>query len=223
MELCPNLPKKYFQLVYGDCLYEKEDFGWLFWAMDLVKDSGLLIIQTDYHTVADYKNEMVDYNDFTFVNWLIYINDWGGTPKNRFAQKHDDILVYCRGDSWKWYPERIQIPKVTAGTAFDKKGTGTKTPPSVFYDHASFSTMSNERVQVGDKCFSMQKPEWLMERLLLPFTDENDEVLDLFAGTGTLGVVCKKYNRNYTGIEIDNTLFTKAGLRINRCDTPTNV
>jgi DNA modification methylase len=69
----------------------------------------------------------------------------------------------------------------------------------------------------------MQKPEWLMERLLLPFTDEKDEVLDLFMGTGTLGVVCKKYNRNYTGIEIDNTLFTKAGLRINRCDTPTNV
>ena len=208
-----------FDLIYGDCIYESTNTNWITYAEAVLKENGILIIQTDYHSLYWHLSNMQYYvgiKQLTFVNHLIYMNNWGGTPRNRFAQKHDDILVYCKGDSWKWYPDRIQIPKATAGTAFDKKGTGTKTPPSVFYDHASFSTMSNERVQVGDKCFSMQKPEWLMERLLLPFTDEGDEVLDLFAGTGTLGVVCKKYNRNYTGIEIDTNLFIEAELRINK-------
>ena len=214
--VCRKLDKK-FDLIYGDCIYEDKHYGyWIEASLPKLADGGIFIVQTDYHTSAYIKCYLDLHHELTFVNWLIYMNNWGGTPRNRFAQKHDDILVYCKGDNWKWYPDRIQIPKATAGTKFDKKGTGTKTPPSVFYDHASFSTMSNERVQVGDKCFSMQKPEWLMERLLLPFTDEGDEVLDLFAGTGTLGVVCKKYNRNYTGIEIDTNLFIEAELRINK-------
>lgn len=201
--------------VYADCMYESWDFAWLWPARRLLKPSGILVIQTDYHTVAEYKMDMrINSPEFTFVNWLIYMNNWGGVPKNRFAQKHDDILVYCKGNDWKWYPDRIQIPKATAGTAFDKKGTGTKTPPSVFYDKVSFSTMSNERVSVDGQNFSMQKPEWLMERLLLPFTDEGDNVLDMFMGTGTLGVVCKKYSRNYIGIERDEATFRAASDRI---------
>lgn len=209
-----------YDFIYADCMYENKDMDWVYWCASRLKENGIFIIQTDYHTVAEYKvlldNLEGPYEKplLTFVNWLIYMNNWGGVPKNRFAQKHDDILVYCKGKSWKWYPDRIQIAKATAGTSFDKKGTGLKTPPSVFYDKVSFSTTSLERVDVGGSNFSMQKPEWLMERLLLPFTDENDSVLDVFMGTGTLGLVCKKYNRNYTGIEIDKQVFDAASARI---------
>jgi len=207
---------KMFDFIYGDCMYESESMGWVYNAVAHLKENGILIVQTDYHTVAEYKYllDTIDTADLTFVNWLIYMNNWGGVPTNRFAQKHDDILVYCNGDNWKWHPERIQIPKATAGTKFDKKGTGMKTPPSVFYDHVSFSTISNERVEIEGKNFPMQKPEWLMERLLLPFTDEGDSVLDFFMGTGTLGVVAKKYNRNYTGIEYIETTYKAAKERI---------
>lgn len=211
-EIVLDRPGPFYDFIYADCIYENDNMNWLIYALSHMKDNGILIVQTDYHTVADYRFLLDEY--LTFVNWLIYMNNWGGVPKNRFAQKHDDILVYCNGDKWKWYPERIQIPKTTAGTNFDKKGTGTKTPPSVFYDHASFSTVSSERTKVDGKSFGMQKPEWLMERLLLPFTDEGDEVLDMFAGTGTLGVVCKRLNRNYTGIEQDEQIFRAAKERI---------
>jgi DNA modification methylase len=204
-----------FDFLYADCVYENEDFTWLSVAICLLKQNGIFIVQTDYRTVADYK-QILDDSPLTFVNWCIYLNDWGGTPKDRFAQKHDDILIYCDGKDWKWYADRIQIPKATAGTAFDKKGTGLKTPPSVFYDHASFSTMSNERVKLPDgKGIQWQKPIWLMKRLLLPFTDENDFVLDPFMGSGTLGVVCKKYNRNYFGIENNKDTYNLAKERIN--------
>lgn len=209
-----------YDFIYADCLYLDDNIDWVYHALPHLKYNGIFIVQTDYHTVAKYKTILDDIDiDFKggsldFLNWLIYMNNWGGTPTRKFAQKHDDILVYCKGKNWKWYPERIQIPKATAGTAFDKKGTGTKTPPSVFYDHISFSTMSGERIEVEGKNFPMQKPEWLMERLLLPFTDEGDSVLDLFMGTGTMGVVCKKHRRNYTGIENDTEVFNAAKERI---------
>lgn len=212
-DVCKAYDRQY-DFVYADCMYESTDFTWLSNAVSLVKVNGVLVIQTDYHTQADYIMAMREENEFTLLNHLIYMNNWGGVPTNRFAQKHDDILVYVRGTNWKWYPERIQIPKATAGTKFDKKGTGTKTPPSVFYDKVSFSTMSSERVEVDGKNFGMQKPEWLMERLMLPFTDEGDWVLDMFMGTGTLGSVAKKYNRNYAGIEYVESTFLSAKDRI---------
>ena len=209
---------KMYDFIYGDPLYEIIDTEWITHAIVSLKENGILIIQTDYHSLYWYLSKMQFYvgtKQMNFVNDLVYMNNWGGTPKNRFAQKHDNILVYCKGTDWKWYPDRIQIPKATAGTKFDKKGTGLKTPPSVFYDHVSFSTMSNERVSIEGSNFPMQKPEWLMERLLLPFTDEGDEILDVFMGTGTLGVVAKKHNRNYTGVEYVDTTFEAARTRIN--------
>ena len=49
-----------------------------------------------------------------------------------------------------------------------------------------------------------QKPIYLLERILLSSTKENDVVLDPFCGSSTTGVVCKKLNRRYIGI--DNNL-----------------
>jgi len=48
-----------------------------------------------------------------------------------------------------------------------------------------------------------QKPIKLLERLIVAATKYGDLVLDPFNGSGTTGVVCKKLNRNYIGIEID--------------------
>lgn len=46
-----------------------------------------------------------------------------------------------------------------------------------------------------------QKPELLLERIIKVSTNENDIVLDLFAGSFSLGMVCKRLNRKYIGIE----------------------
>ena len=49
-----------------------------------------------------------------------------------------------------------------------------------------------------------QKPLYLLERIILASTHENDVVLDPFCGSSTTGVVCKKLHRKYIGI--DNNL-----------------
>ena len=46
-----------------------------------------------------------------------------------------------------------------------------------------------------------QKPMELLEKIILASTDEGDLILDPFNGSGTTGVVAKKLNRKYIGIE----------------------
>lgn len=48
-----------------------------------------------------------------------------------------------------------------------------------------------------------QKPEGLLERIILACTNERDLILDPFNGSGTTGIVANKLNRRYIGIEIE--------------------
>ena len=193
----------YVDAIYADCIFEEQNFTWIAEAHRILKPNGVFFVQTDYHSVYTMKLFCDKiFGADNFINHLIYIQEWGGVPKRAFPRKHDDILFYAKGDEYKWYPERIQIPKATAGTAFDKKGTGMKTPCDVFYDLGNFSTMSKERIKGNDgKNMQWQKPLKLINRLLLPTTSMGDVVLDPFLGTGTTGVWSVMNNRDFIGIE----------------------
>jgi len=52
-------------------------------------------------------------------------------------------------------------------------------------------------------------PVKLVEIIILSLTKENDFVLDVFAGLGTVCKVCKKYKRKYLGFEINKDIFLK--------------
>jgi site-specific DNA-methyltransferase (adenine-specific) len=60
-----------------------------------------------------------------------------------------------------------------------------------------------------------EKPEKLLERIILIGSKEGDVILDPFMGSGTTGVVAKRLNRNFIGIEIDENYFEIAQKRIN--------
>ncbi len=65
------------------------------------------------------------------------------------------------------------------------------------------------------KLHPTQKPVALMEYLIKTYTNENETVLDFTMGSGTTGVACKNTDRNFTGIELDETYFQIAKDRIN--------
>lgn len=48
-----------------------------------------------------------------------------------------------------------------------------------------------------------QKPELLLERIILACTNEGDIVLDPFCGSATTGVVALRHNRNFVGIDAE--------------------
>lgn len=56
-----------------------------------------------------------------------------------------------------------------------------------------------------------QKPTYLLERIILASTKENDVVLDPFCGSSTTGVACKRLKRNYIGID-NNTEYIQLSI-----------
>ncbi|EMH22769.1 site-specific DNA-methyltransferase [Helicobacter pylori] len=59
----------------------------------------------------------------------------------------------------------------------------------------------DETIAIDDENFKGQKPESLIQRILEVSTNENDLVLDFFAGSGTTCAVVHKMKRRYIGIE----------------------
>lgn len=58
-------------------------------------------------------------------------------------------------------------------------------------------------------------PESLAHDHVISWSNEGDIVLDPFMGSGTTGIVCKKLNRNFIGIEREPEYFEIASKRIN--------
>lgn len=59
-------------------------------------------------------------------------------------------------------------------------------------------------------------PEELVSTILSNFTQVGETVMDPFMGTGTTGVICKSFDRNFIGIEIDSDYFNVSKERIEK-------
>jgi DNA modification methylase len=198
-----------FDLIYCDYIYQNLEFSWVDKYWNMLKPNSIFCCQTDDSTEAEIKIKLKSMPNAIWLNTCIMIQEWGGTSKRFFPRKHDYIFIFANGENYKFYSDRIQIPKVTAGTKFDKKKSGMKTPCDVFYDLGNFSTVSKERIKdpETDRNLRWQKSQKLMSRLLLPFTDENDWILEPFGGTFSACRWAVKNNRNCVGIEYDERVF----------------
>jgi len=209
-----NNIKKDVDVIYADCIYENTDLSWVYKYYPLLKDGGLFIVQTDYHTVFKYGSLFESIRGCTFVNHIVWKNEWGNHPKNRMHQCFDDILVYCKGNFWDFYPDEIQVPKATASTKLNPSGRQTKTA-TAFWSDICLTTTSKERVKGKDgKLIRWQKPLALYDRLFSAYTKRLDFIVDPFMGSGTCAVWCKNNMRNYVGVENDSDVYDLAKERL---------
>lgn len=81
---------------------------------------------------------------------------------------------------------------------------GVKHPTNIL----SFGCSNNNKLHPA------QKPLQLIEWLIKSYTNEGMTILDNCMGSGTTGVICKRLNRNFIGIEIDKKYFEIAVERI---------
>lgn len=214
-QVLKEIPDESVQLVYGDCIYQDSDFTWAELCYVKLHALGILVVQTDFHTQHRYRVFLEDVLGMNFVNHLVWKCEWGNHPKNKFHQCYDDILIYSKGKDYKFYPDRIQVPKATVNTKLNPSGRQTKTA-TAWIDDIVLTTTSKERVKKKDgHLVRWQKPKALMQRIINPFVDENDTVLDVFMGSGTLAVWCKENNINYIGMENDPDIYELAVERLN--------
>ena len=82
----------------------------------------------------------------------------------------------------------------------------------------------SERIKIdGKKAHPTQKPEKLLENIILATSKQKDIVLDPFMGIGTTAAVAKRLGRNYIGIEREEKYFNLAKKRVENekvLDTP---
>lgn len=70
-----------------------------------------------------------------------------------------------------------------------------------------------------DKLHPTQKPVVLLEYLIKTYTNSGETVLDNTMGSGSTGVACQNLNREFMGIELDETYFKIAENRIREAQT----
>lgn len=152
-----------------------------------------------------------------------------------YTNNYDIIAYFTKGPVAKFNLEDIRVPQmveltqrrrcenvpsVTNGkygkTKFNEKG---KNPGDVWGDIKQLTYKSKELVN-RELLNTIQKPEKLIERLVKASSNENDLILDPFAGVGTTLKVCKKLNRNFIGFEI-NPEYVE--LSKNRIDNETDL
>ena len=68
-----------------------------------------------------------------------------------------------------------------------------------------------------------EKPEQLLERIILIGSKQGDTILDPFMGSGTTGAVATRLNRSFIGIEVDDVYFHIAKNRIESTHTDSDL
>jgi DNA modification methylase len=208
MDLLGLLDK--FQVIFADYVYENLDFSWVDKYWPYLEKDGIFVGMTDFHSVFEFGCYMKTMPDSNFVNHLVWKNEWGNHPKNRFHQCFDDIIIFSKETRYNFYSDKIQVKKATAKTNLNPSGRETKTA-TAFIDDICLTTTSKERIKKEDgHLIQWQKPLKLMDRILLPFVDKGDSILDLFMGSGTLLEWSITNNMEYVGIEKDPTIFKLA-------------
>lgn len=205
-----------FDFIYSDMIYENLDLSWLSRYWELLKEGGTFAIQTDWHSLFEVGYYMKYNLENSFhLNNIVWKSEFGNFPKNKFRQAHDDIIIFSKGKNYKFYPERVQMEKATAKSkGLNPSGRTTKLATSVWSD-ITLTTIAKERIKKNDgHNIKWQKPIELMNRLVSPFTDVGDWVLDNFMGSGTLAEWCKLNDRNYVGIEFDKEPYELAVKRL---------
>ena len=194
---------------------EYDDFTlkWLKSIKRVLKDDGSIWIIGSYHNIYRIGYLMQNLG-FWFLNDVIWtkINPMPNFRGTRFTNAHETLI----------WASKSKKSKYTFNYRTMKKLNNNKQMRS---DWNLKICSGKERVKDGSnqKVHSTQKPEQLLERIVLSSSRPGDIVLDPFFGTGTTGAVCKKLGRKFIGIEKDADYIKYAKTRIMKVEEDKNL
>lgn len=236
IEILQNIESQSINLIFADPPYGLgKDFGsskdtwasakdylnwckiWIDECMRILKPNGTMYFMssTQYMPFLDcYVNEK-----YFVINRIVWSYDSSGMqPKNKFSSNYEPILMITHSKNSKYIfnAEDILVEAKT-GT---KRGLidYRKTPPKPYNKQKIPSNVWHfNRVRYKMEEYEnhpTQKPESLLERIILTSSNKGDIILDPFAGSFTTCKVALDLGRKNIGIE-NNEEFFKIGLR--RC------
>ena len=184
--------------------YDRFTEEWLRACRRVMKPTATLWVIGTYHNIHRVGRILQDMG-----YWLLNEVCWVKTNPMpqfrgvRFTNAHETLLWAKKSEKQKRYTFNYQLMKALNG---DKQMRSDWLLPIC---------TGAERLRVGgEKVHSTQKPEALLERVILSSSNAGDVVLDPFFGSGTTGAVAKRLGRHWLGVERDPVYIGAAQERI---------
>ena len=174
-------------------------------AKRLLSEDGSIYVQIDNkeaHYLKVLMDDIFGRNNFrSEIIWDTSIPYVAGNKwlSNNWIYSYSSIFYYAKNK------EKVFFNKLTFDVK-QKSGTTSHKPyKDVWCDIENFAGyLGAKDIKIN---FNSRKPEKLLERIIKASSNENDIVLDFFAGSGTTLAVAHKMNRKYIGIEqMDNQI-----------------
>lgn len=182
---------------------------WLKESRRVLKDTGAIWVIGSYHNIFRVGQIMQDLG-FWILNDIIWIknNPMPNFHGVRFTNAHE-TLIWAQKIKGNRYTFNYQAMKSINPDSQNNGGLQMRS------DWKLPLCTGKERLRVdGEKAHPTQKPEALLERVILSSTKPGDIILDPFFGTGTTGAVAKKLGRHWIGIEAEPDYVSIAQMRI---------
>jgi adenine-specific DNA-methyltransferase len=183
------------KLILTDCYNKLKDSGTLIYNVGSYIDKNTNAIPLSYELYPILKE--IGYN---FRQNIVWTFSSGLSAKYKLSGRYEDIMWLYKGDKLPIF--NLENIRLKEWKAFDKRNNPNgKNPTNVWNIEL---VKGNSKEKKGHPC---QFPEELINRLILGMTNENDLILDPFAGSYTTGLACINTNRNFIGIEKDLNYF----------------
>lgn len=173
----------------------------------LLAPNGTIYLHLDWHADA-YARLLLDeiFGAENFINEIIWTYHGPSPIKTAFNRKHDTILSYAKSKEYVFNADAVREPynpnTVATFNASRKAGFG-KTPdlargkvPEDWWYFPVVARLHNERTG-----YPTQKPEALLERIILASSNRDDLVADFFSGSGTTAYVAAKHGRKFIAVD----------------------
>lgn len=187
--------------------YLKFSRNWLVEAHRILKPSGTLYVFMGFKFIS-YLYDILDRGlGMYFNSWIIWHYTQGIGKTKGFSPRHDDILMFTKSTDFLFNLDDIRVPQKYYRERNNMRGAN---PGDVWeFSHVHYCNENRQN-------HPTQKPEGLMERMILASTNEGSLVLDPFLGSGTTLRVCQQLNRVGIGIEINPDYAKMAHKRLQK-------
>lgn len=212
LEKLTEIPDESFDLIIADPPYNLgKDYGnnhdlkgfdeylafssqWTQECNRILKLTGTLYVFMGFRFIS-YLYDILDReNSFCFNSWIVWHYTQGMGKTRGFSPRHDDILMFTKSENFTFNLDDVKVPQKFYRDRNNMRGAN---PGDVWeFSHVHYCNTNRQS-------HPTQKPEGLIERMVLASSNCGDNVLDPFSGSGTTLRVCQQLMRNCTGIEIN--------------------
>ncbi|MGQ9588699.1 MAG: site-specific DNA-methyltransferase, partial [Planctomycetota bacterium] len=178
----------------------------------LLSPRGTIFVHLDRRAAHPVKLVLDEiFGEDRLVNEIIWCYTGPSSPRMRgFANKHDTLFWYANGDEWTFNADAVRLPYKASTLRNQGRRTGftTGNPDLVVRLHPCGKYPEDWWVLPVEApasrrrtAYPTQKPERLLERVLLAASREGDLVADFFAGSGTTLAVAERLRRRWIGCD----------------------